>query len=127
MDQAIALMLLGRGKAKVCTHTQNLLKIGSVHCRTYRLSQNVKPLIWVECKVEKHSRSRTEYLVKARSQFKERSAATNVEILLPLPADAITPTVRASQVLPYVLQIPWPCGLQHMHGNCPRIDSVGEL
>lgn len=73
------------------------------HCRTYRLSQNVKPLIWVECKVEKHSRSRTEYLVKARSQFKERSAATNVEILLPLPPDTITPTVRASQVFPETL------------------------
>lgn len=67
-------------------------------CRTYRLSQNVKPLIWVECQVEKHSRSRIEYLVKARSQFKERSAATSVEIVLPLPPDAITPTVRTSQV-----------------------------
>ena len=66
--------------------------------RTYRLSQNVRPLIWVECAVEKHSRSRTEYLVKARSQFKERSSASNVEIFLPLPPDAITPTVRASQV-----------------------------
>ena len=66
--------------------------------RTYRLSQNVRPLIWVECTVEKHSRSRTEYLVKARSQFKERSSASNVEIFLPLPQDAITPTVRASQV-----------------------------
>ena len=58
----------------------------------------MKPLIWVECMVNKKSRSRTEYLVKAKSQFKERSTATNVEILLPLPADAITPTVRASQV-----------------------------
>ena len=48
--------------------------------------------------MEKHSRSRTEYLVKARSQFKERSSANNVEILLPLPPDAIAPTVRASQV-----------------------------
>ncbi len=67
-------------------------------CRTYRLNQNVRPLIWVECIVEKHSRSRTEYLVKARSQFKERSSANNVEILLPLPPDAIAPTVRASQV-----------------------------
>lgn len=65
--------------------------------RTYRLSQNIKPLIWVECQVDKHSRSRTEYLVKARSQFKERSTATSVEILLPLPPDAISPTVRTSQ------------------------------
>lgn len=70
---------------------------GSFDLMTYRLSQNVKPLIWVECQVEKHSRSRIEYLVKARSQFKERSAATSVEIILPLPPDAITPTVRTSQ------------------------------
>ncbi len=48
--------------------------------------------------MEKHSRSRTDYLVKARSQFKERSSGSNVEIFLPLPPDAITPTVRASQV-----------------------------
>ena len=32
----------------------------------------VKPLIWVEAQVEKHSRSRVEIMVKARSQFKER-------------------------------------------------------
>lgn len=48
--------------------------------------------------MDKHSRSRTEYLVKARSQFKERSTATSVEIMLPLPPDAISPTVRTSQV-----------------------------
>ncbi|KAL0040830.1 hypothetical protein WJX79_006774 [Trebouxia sp. C0005] len=70
---------------------------GAFDLMTYRLSQNVKPLIWVECLVERHSRSRTEYMVKARSQFKERSSATNVEILLPLPPDAITPNVRTSQ------------------------------
>mmetsp|Transcript_3670 Transcript_3670/g.9161 ORF Transcript_3670/g.9161 Transcript_3670/m.9161 type:complete len:428 (-) Transcript_3670:127-1410(-) len=70
---------------------------GAFDLMNYRLSQNVKPLIWVECMVEKHSRSRTEYLVKARSQFKERSAAGNVEIILPLPADATQPTVRTSQ------------------------------
>jgi len=32
----------------------------------------VKPLIWVEAQVERHSRSRGEIMVKARSQFKER-------------------------------------------------------
>lgn len=67
-------------------------------CRTYRLSQHVKPLIWVECQIERHSRSRIEYLVKARSQFKERSTATSVEILLPLPSDAISPVVKSTQV-----------------------------
>lgn len=47
--------------------------------------------------MEKPSRSRTEYLVKARSQFKERSSATNVEIHLPLPADATAPSFKTSQ------------------------------
>ena len=65
--------------------------------RTYRLSQQVKPLIWIECQVEKHSRSRIEYLVQARSLFKDRSTATSVEIMLPLPPDAISPVVKSSQ------------------------------
>uniref|UniRef100_A0A7S0R0U6 MHD domain-containing protein n=1 Tax=Pyramimonas obovata TaxID=1411642 RepID=A0A7S0R0U6_9CHLO len=69
---------------------------GSFDLMSYRLSTQVKPLIWVECHVEKHSRTRIEYLVKARSQFKERSNAAGVEIKLPLPADATTPQVRTS-------------------------------
>lgn len=32
----------------------------------------VKPLIWVEAQVERHSRSRIEMVLKARSQFKDR-------------------------------------------------------
>jgi hypothetical protein len=36
--------------------------------------------------------------VKARSQFKERSTATSVEIMLPLPPDAISPVFKTSQV-----------------------------
>ncbi|CAD7697980.1 unnamed protein product [Ostreobium quekettii] len=70
---------------------------GNFDLMSYRLSQNIKPLIWVEATVERHSRSRTEYLVKARSQFKERSVATGVQILLPLPQDATAPIVRTSQ------------------------------
>merc|ERR1719199_394884 len=45
---------------------------GAFDLMSYRLSQQVKPLIWVECQVEKHSRSRTEYFVKARSGYKDR-------------------------------------------------------
>lgn len=87
-----------RSKRALCAGGGDVLHLLRAARRTYRLSQNIKPLIWVECIVEKHSRSRTEYLVKARSQFKERSTATSVEILLPLPPDAISPTVRTSQV-----------------------------
>lgn len=70
---------------------------GAFDLMSYRLSQNIKPLIWVECLVEKPSRSRTQYQVKARSQFKERSSATNVEVIIPLPSDAIAPTAKTHQ------------------------------
>ncbi|KAJ7956200.1 AP-1 complex subunit mu-2 [Quillaja saponaria] len=69
---------------------------GSFDLMTYRLSTQVKPLIWVEALVERHSKSRIEILLKARSQFKERSTATNVEIELPVPSDATKPIVRTS-------------------------------
>ncbi|KHG01625.1 AP-1 complex subunit mu-1-I [Gossypium arboreum] len=69
---------------------------GSFDLMTYRLSTQVKPLIWVEAQVEKHSRSRVEIMVKARSQYKERSTATNVEIAMPVPTDASSPNIRTS-------------------------------
>uniref|UniRef100_A0A6N2N3D1 MHD domain-containing protein n=2 Tax=Salix viminalis TaxID=40686 RepID=A0A6N2N3D1_SALVM len=69
---------------------------GAFDLMTYRLSTQVKPLIWVEAQVEMHSRSRVEMMVKARSQFKERSTATNVEIELPVAIDASNPNIRTS-------------------------------
>lgn len=69
---------------------------GAFDLMSYRLSTQVRPLIWVECNIERHSRTRVEYLVKARSQFKERSYANGVEIKLPVPMDATTPVVRSS-------------------------------
>ncbi|KAL7618928.1 hypothetical protein Lser_V15G01059 [Lactuca serriola] len=69
---------------------------GSFDLMTYRLSTQVKPLIWVEAQVERHARSRIEMLVKARSQFRERSNATNVQIEIPVPSDATKPIVRTS-------------------------------
>jgi len=63
---------------------------------SYRLSQAVKPLIWVEAAVEHHRGSRVEYMVKCRAQFKRRSTANNVEIYVPVPDDADTPKFRAS-------------------------------
>uniref|UniRef100_M8C507 AP-1 complex subunit mu-1 n=1 Tax=Aegilops tauschii TaxID=37682 RepID=M8C507_AEGTA len=69
---------------------------GAFDLMTYRLTTQVKPLIWVEAQVEKHSRSRIEIMVKARSQFKERSTGTNVEIEVPVPYDATNPNIRTS-------------------------------
>jgi AP-1 complex subunit mu len=69
---------------------------GEFELMSYRLGTQVKPLIWVETVVESHSRSRIEYMVKAKSQFKSRSIANNVEIMIPVPSDVDSPSFKAS-------------------------------
>ncbi|KAM3573795.1 hypothetical protein VYU27_004216 [Nannochloropsis oceanica] len=69
---------------------------GEFDLMTYRLSTQVKPLIWVEAVVEPHSHSRIEYMIKAKSQFKSRSIANNVDIIIPVPSDVDTPSFKAS-------------------------------
>lgn len=69
---------------------------GEFELMTYRLNTHVKPLIWVEAVVEPHSHSRIEYMIKAKSQFKSRSIANNVEIIIPVPPDVDSPSFKAS-------------------------------
>jgi len=63
---------------------------------SYRLNTHVKPLIWIESVIEKHSHSRVEYMIKAKSQFKKRSTANNVEIIIPVPDDADSPKFKTN-------------------------------
>mmetsp|Transcript_20203 Transcript_20203/g.48209 ORF Transcript_20203/g.48209 Transcript_20203/m.48209 type:complete len:424 (+) Transcript_20203:229-1500(+) len=69
---------------------------GEFELMSYRLSSQVRPLIWIEAVVEPYSGSRIEYMIKARSQFKQRSVANNVEISIPVPPDADSPSFKAS-------------------------------
>eukprot|EP00596_Hydrurales_sp_CCMP1899_P000811 CAMPEP_0119035128 /NCGR_PEP_ID=MMETSP1177-20130426/2091_1 /TAXON_ID=2985 /ORGANISM="Ochromonas sp, Strain CCMP1899" /LENGTH=308 /DNA_ID=CAMNT_0006993063 /DNA_START=447 /DNA_END=1373 /DNA_ORIENTATION=- len=69
---------------------------GEFELMSYRLNTQVKPLIWVEAVVEPHSNSRIEYMIKTKSQFKSRSIANNVEIIIPVPRDVDTPSFKAS-------------------------------
>ena len=69
---------------------------GEFELMSYRLNTNVKPLIWTDVSIETHSNTRIEYLVKARTQFKRRSTANNVEIIIPVPSDADTPKFQSS-------------------------------
>jgi len=69
---------------------------GEFELMSYRLNTNVKPLIWVESHIEAHKNSRIEYAIKARSQFKQRSTANNVQITIPVPKNAATPKLKAS-------------------------------
>merc|ERR1712032_338110 len=69
---------------------------GEFELMSYRLNTQVKPLIWIEAVVEPHSHSRIEYMIKAKSQFKQRSTANIVEILVPVPPDADSPSFKTS-------------------------------
>eukprot|EP01094_Clydonella_sp_ATCC50884_P010659 TRINITY_DN2044_c0_g1_i1.p1 TRINITY_DN2044_c0_g1~~TRINITY_DN2044_c0_g1_i1.p1 ORF type:complete len:430 (-),score=176.31 TRINITY_DN2044_c0_g1_i1:306-1595(-) len=69
---------------------------GEFELMTYRLNTQIKPLIWIEAVVDRHQHSRVEYMIKARSQFKQRSTANNVCIRIPVPEDADSPKFKAS-------------------------------
>ena len=58
--------------------------------------EQVKPLIWIESVIERHAHSRVEFMIKARSQFKRRSTANHVEVVVPVPADADSPKFKTS-------------------------------
>lgn len=60
------------------------------------MEEQVKPLIWIESVIERHAHSRVEYMIKARSQFKRRSTANHVEVVVPVPADADSPKFKTS-------------------------------
>jgi AP-1 complex subunit mu len=63
---------------------------------SYRLNTSVRPLIWVEAIVDAHAHSRVEYMIKAKTQFKQASAANNVQIIVPVPPDADSPKFSSS-------------------------------
>ena len=63
---------------------------------SYRLDTHVKPLIWAEAVVENFTKSKIEYVVKARTQFKQKSIANNVEIIVPVPIDVDSPVFKSN-------------------------------
>jgi len=57
---------------------------------------HVKPLIWADCVVENFTRSKIEYLVKAKTQFKSKSIANGVDIVVPVPPDVDSPAFKTN-------------------------------
>jgi len=110
---------------------------GEFELMSYRLntSSNVKPLIWIESVIERHAHSRVEIMVKAKSQFKRRSTANNVEIIIPVPADADSPKFKTSigsaRYTPEVNSVVWtiksfPGGKEYLmraHFGLPSVTS----
>ena len=70
---------------------------------SYRLDIRVKPLFSVDVIVETPSNTKIRFIVKVKSNYKERSIANNVDIFVPVPEDVEnpsfnTPTGNASYV-----------------------------
>lgn len=69
---------------------------GEFELMSYRLNTQVRPLFLVEARTQRHSRSRIEYSVKVRSQYKRKTTANFIEIEIPVPADADTPSFKTT-------------------------------
>ncbi|XP_050403424.1 AP-1 complex subunit mu-1 isoform X1 [Patella vulgata] len=108
---------------------------GEFELMSYRLNTHVKPLIWVESVIERHAHSRVEYMIKAKSQFKRRSTANNVEIIIPVPTDADSPkfktTVGNCRYTPEISSVVWsiksfPGGKEYLmraHFGLPSVET----
>ncbi|XP_002741221.1 AP-1 complex subunit mu-1 [Saccoglossus kowalevskii] len=108
---------------------------GEFELMSYRLNTHVKPLIWIESVIERHSHSRVEYMIKAKSQFKRRSTANNVEIIIPVPSDADSPkfktTIGSCKYIPEMSAVLWnvksfPGGKEYLmraHFSLPSVEA----
>jgi len=67
---------------------------GDFELMAYRLNVSIKPLIWIEMLADPYNKN--EYSIKAKSQYKAQSVANNVQINVPVPHDASSPTFHVS-------------------------------
>lgn len=108
---------------------------GEFELMSYRLNTSIKPLIWIESQIEKHAHSRVEIMVKAKSQFKRRSTANSVEIIIPVPRDGDSPRFKTGigscRYAPEISAVVWtiksfPGGKEYLmraHFSLPSIES----
>lgn len=108
---------------------------GEFELMSYRLNTHIKPLIWIESQIEKHAHSRVEIMVKAKSQFKRRSTANGVEIIIPVPQDGDSPKFKTGigscRYAPELSAVIWtiksfPGGKEYLmraHFSLPSIES----
>lgn len=68
---------------------------GKFELMSYRLDIRVKPLFSVDVIVENPSNTRIRFVVKVKSNYKERSIANNVDIFVPVPEDVESPHFNA--------------------------------
>jgi len=70
---------------------------GEFDLMSYRLNTQLKPLIWVEVQREQQTKTKMEFSIKAKTNFRNKSIANNVDILIPVPNDLQNPQFRTVQ------------------------------
>lgn len=63
---------------------------------SYRLDIRVKPLFSVDVIIETPSNTKISFVVKVKSNYKEKSIANNVDVLVPVPEDVESPNFHTS-------------------------------
>ena len=69
---------------------------GQFTLMSYRLNTQLKPLIWVEVNINNITPTKIEYNVKAKSNYRNKSIAHNVEIAIPVPNDLKNPIFKTA-------------------------------
>ena len=69
---------------------------GEFELMNYRLDVDLKPLFWVEVLIDQKSDTRYDYEIKARTNYKARSTATNTDIMIPVPNDILKADCKPS-------------------------------
>ena len=69
---------------------------GQFELMSYRLDMQIKPLISVKVDINNISETRIEYTAKAKTNFKNRSVANNVNIYIPVPLDIQNATFKTT-------------------------------
>lgn len=61
---------------------------GDFELISYRLDMKVKPLFNIEVVVDNKSTAKIDFMIKVKSNFKQKSSANNVDMFIPVPEDA---------------------------------------
>lgn len=69
---------------------------GEFDLMTYRVETPIRPLFWVEATISVHEHSRFDIVITLKSQFRANSAANDVVVSIPVPADAHTPRYKST-------------------------------
>lgn len=69
---------------------------GEFELMSYRLDVRVKPLFSVDVIVEEPGETKIRFLVKVKSNYKEKSIANNVDVYVPVPDDVENPNFKTA-------------------------------